>query len=153
MKHDSENILVEVKDSGIGISKEMLPTIFDEFKQADGSLTRQYEGTGLGLAISKKLITILGGDIEVKSQLDKGSVFTITIPIKWSIVYMCNLQYWQLFIYFSPYVIKGDVTTNQKKVYFCCCCRCMNVVNGYSLRKKSIIDFDTIFDTINIQAL
>ncbi len=84
VKHDSENIFIEVKDTGIGISNEMLPHIFDEFRMADSSITRQYGGTGLGLAIAKKMIVTLGGDIEVKSELDKGSVFTITIPIKWA---------------------------------------------------------------------
>ncbi|NOY97531.1 MAG: response regulator, partial [Chlorobi bacterium] len=80
---DTMNVFIEVKDSGIGISEEMLPHIFDEFRQADGTSSRQYEGTGLGLAIANKLMKILGGNIKVKSKLGKGSVFTVTIPIKW----------------------------------------------------------------------
>jgi signal transduction histidine kinase/DNA-binding response OmpR family regulator/HAMP domain-containing protein len=83
VKHNSENVFIEVKDTGIGISEKMLPHIFDEFKQADGSTSRQFEGTGLGLAIANKIIKILGGDITVKSKLGKGSVFTIVLPIKW----------------------------------------------------------------------
>lgn len=79
---DSENIYIEVKDTGIGISKEELPHIFDEFRQAQGTSTRQHEGTGLGLAIANKLIRLLGGEIKVKSELGRGSVFTILIPIK-----------------------------------------------------------------------
>lgn len=83
VKSDSENVYVDIKDTGIGISEEALPHIFDEFRQADGSTTRKYEGTGLGLAIAYKTIKLLGGTIRVKSKLGKGSVFTITVPIKW----------------------------------------------------------------------
>ena len=83
VKHDSQNVLIEVNDTGVGISKEVLPHIFDEFRQADGTSSRQYEGTGLGLAIANKMTNILGGNIKVKSKLGKGSVFIITIPIKW----------------------------------------------------------------------
>lgn len=83
VSNDAENIFIEVKDSGIGISDDELPHIFDEFRQADGSSSRPYEGTGLGLAIANKLTQILGGSIRVKSKLGKGSVFTIILPIKW----------------------------------------------------------------------
>ena len=83
VKQDAENTSIEVKDTGIGISKEVLPHIFDEFRQADGSSSRQYEGTGLGLAIANKLMNILGGKIKVESDVGKGSVFTLSIPIKW----------------------------------------------------------------------
>lgn len=74
---------IAVKDTGVGIAKEMLPRIFEEFKQADGTSSRQFQGTGLGLAIAQKLTHILGGEIKVESVLDKGSVFTICIPFKW----------------------------------------------------------------------
>lgn len=80
---DHENTYINVKDSGIGISKDVLPHIFEEFRQADGSSSRKYEGTGLGLAIAKKMIQILGGAISVESKLEEGSTFTITIPTKW----------------------------------------------------------------------
>jgi len=83
VKHDSKNVFIEVKDTGIGISQEVLPHIFDEFRQADGTTSRQFQGTGLGLAIAKKITTILGGIIKVKSQLNKGSVFTVALPVKW----------------------------------------------------------------------
>ena len=83
VEQSSENIIVQVEDSGIGISKEMLPHIFDEFRQVDGTSSRKYEGTGLGLAIASKLLNVLGGSISVQSEFNKGTVFTITIPIKW----------------------------------------------------------------------
>ncbi|MFA9370232.1 MAG: response regulator [Labilibaculum antarcticum] len=81
--HDKEQIKIEVKDTGIGISNKNLERIFDEFRQIDGSSSRQYEGTGLGLAIVNKLVKILGGKISVKSELDKGSCFTLTLPLVW----------------------------------------------------------------------
>ncbi len=79
----NNKVFISVKDTGIGISKEVLPYIFDEFRQADGSSTREYEGTGLGLAIAKKMIQILGGNITVESEPGVGSEFTLTVPVKW----------------------------------------------------------------------
>jgi len=83
VKNDQENIFIEVKDTGIGISAKHLPYIFNEFRQVDGSTSRQFEGTGLGLAIASKMIKILGGNIKVESKLGEGSVFRISLPIIW----------------------------------------------------------------------
>jgi CheY-like chemotaxis protein len=79
----NNELFIDISDTGIGISENDLPSIFDEFRQVDGSSARQFEGTGLGLAIVKKLTSLLGGSIGVKSKLGEGSVFTIRIPLKW----------------------------------------------------------------------
>ncbi|KPA08885.1 diguanylate cyclase [Candidatus Magnetomorum sp. HK-1] len=81
-KSDSKNIFINIKDTGIGISKENLPYIFEEFRQVDGSMSRNFEGTGLGLAIAQKAAKMLGGDILAESELDKGSIFKLIFPIK-----------------------------------------------------------------------
>jgi signal transduction histidine kinase/DNA-binding response OmpR family regulator/HPt (histidine-containing phosphotransfer) domain-containing protein len=70
-----------VRDSGIGIAPQQLGLIFDSFAQADISTTRQYGGTGLGLAISKQLVELMGGNITVKSEVGKGSIFSFSIPL------------------------------------------------------------------------
>ncbi|AWK89486.1 PAS domain S-box protein [Azospirillum thermophilum] len=69
----------EVEDTGIGINPEVLPSLFDRFTQADGSITRRFGGTGLGLAICRELCLLLGGDITVDSAPGRGSVFRFTI--------------------------------------------------------------------------
>jgi signal transduction histidine kinase/CheY-like chemotaxis protein len=78
------NIVITVKDTGIGIPEKHLKYIFDEFRQADGSTSRRFGGTGLGLAISKKYANLLGGTITVKSVPDEGSEFTLTLPLQYS---------------------------------------------------------------------
>ena len=74
-------IQVTVADTGIGINAGDLAIIFDEFRQADGSVTRAYSGTGLGLAITKKLVTMMNGTIWVESEPKRGSKFSFTLPV------------------------------------------------------------------------
>lgn len=77
---DYSNLLVRIKDSGIGISEKNLAFIFEEFNQAEASTSRQFGGTGLGLSIVKKLVEIQGGKIDVKSKLKEGTSFLVEIP-------------------------------------------------------------------------
>jgi len=71
----------DVEDTGIGIPADKQESIFEEFMQADKSSTAQYGGTGLGLAITKRLTRLLGGEISLTSQVGKGSMFSLVIPI------------------------------------------------------------------------
>jgi len=71
----------EVKDSGIGLSDELIKRLFAPFEQADGSTTRTYGGTGLGLSICKNLVKMMGGEIGVESELGKGSTFYFDVKL------------------------------------------------------------------------
>jgi signal transduction histidine kinase len=73
---------VQVADTGIGIKKEDIDGMFKPFHQIDTGLSRKYEGTGLGLSISKKLVELLGGEIWVTSEVNKGSTFGFRLPVQ-----------------------------------------------------------------------
>jgi len=73
-------ISFSVIDEGIGMNKEQLSMLFQDFQQVDSSSTRKYEGTGLGLSISLKFAELMGGNITVSSESNKGSIFTVTLP-------------------------------------------------------------------------
>jgi len=75
-----ETIVVAVRDTGIGIAKEVLPALFEKFSVADDSTSSKYGGTGLGLALSQRLCRLMGGDVSVESAPGVGSCFTIHLP-------------------------------------------------------------------------
>jgi signal transduction histidine kinase/CheY-like chemotaxis protein len=76
------NFVVKVIDTGPGIPRDKLGSIFEKFTQADGSITRKYGGTGLGLAITRRLVEMQGGDVRVDSEEGRGSVFCVTLPLE-----------------------------------------------------------------------
>ncbi|MGU3701366.1 ATP-binding protein [Vibrio alginolyticus] len=78
---ETAHIRFRVVDSGIGIAKEHQQAIFERFQQADGSTTRNYGGTGLGLAIAAQLVNLMGGEIQLTSELGLGSCFEFSIPV------------------------------------------------------------------------
>lgn len=80
---DEENreVRFTVKDTGIGISREFLPKLFDVFSKEDASTTSRFGGGGVSLSVAKRIVTLMGGTIEVESEKGKGSTFTITLPL------------------------------------------------------------------------
>ena len=75
-----EDLVISVSDTGKGIPADELPTIFDEYRQAEGSESSVQKGTGLGLSITRKFAELLGGAISVVSEIGKGSTFTVSVP-------------------------------------------------------------------------
>ena len=73
-------VVTSIRDTGIGISEKDLAGLFRPFSQVDTGLTRRYEGTGLGLSISRKIMEMMGGTIEVESEVGKGSTFSVHLP-------------------------------------------------------------------------
>jgi GAF domain-containing protein/CheY-like chemotaxis protein len=76
-----DSMVFSVSDTGIGMTPEQLTRLFEVFSQADAATTRRYGGTGLGLALSRRLCRMMGGDVTVESEADRGSTFTIRLPV------------------------------------------------------------------------
>ncbi len=83
-KEDNDHIKIIIKDTGIGVPKDVQKQIFSPFTQADNSVSRKYGGTGLGLSICRKLVELMGGEIGLESEEDKGTTVWFTFPMETS---------------------------------------------------------------------
>ena len=72
-------VQVSISDTGVGIPEDKLELIFEPFRQASEGHTREYEGTGLGLSLARRMVSLLGGAIEVESEVGKGSIFKVNL--------------------------------------------------------------------------
>jgi signal transduction histidine kinase len=81
MCQQDDQVVVEVTDTGIGISLQQHERIFDRFYQIDGSVNRKYGGVGLGLALVKEIVVLFGGQVTVESQVGQGSTFRVSLPV------------------------------------------------------------------------
>jgi signal transduction histidine kinase len=83
MRVGEDALKFSVSDTGIGIAPEHHAAVFDDFSQVDSPVQKRLRGTGLGLSLSRQLAVLLGGHVEVASELGKGSVFSVTVPVQW----------------------------------------------------------------------
>jgi signal transduction histidine kinase len=83
-RREGDMVAFAVSDTGIGIAREHLGAVFNDFVQIDSPLQRKWRGTGLGLSLSKKIAELLGGSVGVESEPGVGSTFTLTVPIRYS---------------------------------------------------------------------
>lgn len=82
---EDDFLIIKVKDQGIGIPENEIPKIFDRFYQVENNEIKSYEGSGIGLALAKELVQVMGGEIVVRSEIQKGSEFEVVLPIKTSL--------------------------------------------------------------------
>jgi signal transduction histidine kinase len=82
VQRQGDLLVYRVADTGIGIAKDTIETLFTEFRQGDPTITSEFGGTGLGLSIAKKFVEMHGGRIWVDSELGKGSTFSFAIPLR-----------------------------------------------------------------------
>lgn len=81
MERRGRDVLLHVKDTGIGIAQEHIPRLFERFYRVDKGRARKNGGTGLGLAIVKHIVQLYGGTVTLESAVGKGSTFTVTLPL------------------------------------------------------------------------
>ena len=81
-KSTANALVIAVRDTGIGIPKDRLDSIFESFRQGETGFARNYPGLGLGLALARKLTMLMNGSIDVESVTDQGSVFTLRLPLR-----------------------------------------------------------------------
>ena len=104
-----ENVIISVRDFGIGMSEKYLDKIFDRFIQVDNTMTRKNEGSGIGLSIVKSFVSLHNGSISVKSKENEGSEFVINLPIN-------LIEDKELFLYDSD-VLDFNIKTELSDIY------------------------------------
>ena len=102
-----EHIRIEVEDDGYGMTPEYLERIFDAFTRAENSTTNKVQGTGLGMAITKSIVELMGGTIEVSSQVDKGTIFQVDLELR-ALEEAADRQFWEQREIFRILLVGGD---------------------------------------------
>ena len=105
-----EHIRIEVEDNGYGMTPEYLKTIFDAFTRAENSTTNKVQGTGLGMAITKNIVELMGGTIDVSSEVDKGSLFKVELEFRIP-EGRADHQFWETNGIAGMLVVDGDANT------------------------------------------
>ena len=116
---DSEpksQLVVAIRDSGIGMTDEQMNRLFADFSQADVSTTREYGGTGLGLSLSRRFCRMMGGDITVESVKDQGSIFTVSLPVDVVSSSSQELTSTKSSTFDSPAVVSCDLESKQRSI-------------------------------------
>ncbi len=125
-----EHIRIEVEDNGYGMTPEYLKTIFDAFTRAENSTTNKVQGTGLGMAITKNIVELMGGTIDVSSEVDKGSLFKVELEFRIP-EGRADHQFWEKNGITGMLVVDGDAKTAE---------------SIQVLMKDTGIRVDTVFD-------
>lgn len=106
-----EHIRIEVEDDGYGMTPEYLETIFDAFTRAENSTTNKVQGTGLGMAITKNIVELMGGTIEVFSEVDKGSLFQVELECRIPEGLAADKEFWKRSGITRILVVDGDANS------------------------------------------
>ena len=143
VSNESGSVLIVVKDTGIGIANNKLATIFDPFEQAESSTTRRFGGSGLGLNITKTLVELMEGSIQVSSEKNVGTMFTVSLPLKVVAVSRPDIEKYKSLevLLFLP----------NKSLRSCCINTLQRAHIKYGVREK--LDIEDTFDSTSLLLL